>query len=345
VFRSVARLDLRVGGALVLLALSASLSSCGSGDGGGNIASDSQPTVELPGADAPIEFDDLTYAPDLDWLLVPARDSGLYAVEPDTAKAHRVPGIAAADSVDAGEGLLYVLDRDEGIIVSVDPNLGKLLATTRTSSASDYVRYVAAGDEVWVTEPSAQRIEVFAAGPGRGRLRSDGFIRIPDGPEALTIGPSGSTAYTQSFDGDLVAIDIGGREVADTWPSGCEQSHGFPAIGRADALALAGCAADGEVALLEIAAGGRVLDSFSTGGGESLQAYSPVTGHFYVRPDPGDTIATLTVTNDGLELVGDVEVPENGHCLAVDDRGSYWTCDEDAGRVLRFTDPAASATG
>jgi hypothetical protein len=345
VSRPLARLGLRVGGALVLLALAASLSGCGSSSGDGDGANDSQRFVELPGADAPIDFDDLVYAPDLDWLLVPARESGLYAVEPDTAKAHRVPGIAAADSADAGAGLLYVLDRDAGVIESVDPNLGKLLATTRTSSAPDYVRYVAAEDEVWVTEPSAQRIEVFTAGPGRGRLRSDGFIRIPDGPEALTIVPSRSTAYTQSFEGELVEIDIGAREVTDTWPNGCEASHGFPAIDEAAGLALAGCAADGEVALLETAAGGRVLDRVSTGGGESLQAYSPATRHFYVRADPGDIIATLDVTGDGLDLLNEVDVPENGHCLTVDERGDYWTCDEDAGRVLRFTDPAGSVAG
>jgi hypothetical protein len=83
---------------------------------------------------------------------------------------------------------------------------------------------------------------------------------------------------------------------------------------------------------------GRRLGDYEVGGGESLPAFSSGPGHFYVRSDPGTTIATLGASARGLELVRQVKVPEAGHCLGADDAGRYWTCDASSGRMLLFKD-------
>jgi hypothetical protein len=44
------------------------------------------------------------------------------------------------------------------------------------------------------------------------------------------------------------------------------------------------------------------------GGGAALPAWSDRTGHFYVRSDPGTTIATLQPAENGLTQVAEVTV-------------------------------------
>lgn len=89
--------------------------------------------VELPGSSGDIDFDDIVYSAELQRVVVPAGDSGVYLVEPTTAEATRVEGVV--DSVDAGKGVLFVLDRSAEQISVVDPQDGKVLATTKTNGA------------------------------------------------------------------------------------------------------------------------------------------------------------------------------------------------------------------
>ncbi len=109
--------------ALLVLAVVA-LSGCALDDAGGEV----DPTatvVELPGPSGDIDFDDIAYSAELQRVLVPAGNSGVYLVEPTTAEATRVEGVTSVDSVDAGEGVLFVLDRSEEQISVVDPQDGK----------------------------------------------------------------------------------------------------------------------------------------------------------------------------------------------------------------------------
>jgi hypothetical protein len=155
--------------------------------------------------------------------------------------------------------------------------------------------------------------------------------------EGLTLTPGGTAAYTHAGD-DVARIDVKARRLTARWPSGCGGTHGFPRIDEHGGFLLAGCAGKGKVVLLALK-DGRRLGDYQLGGGESLPAYSAGPGHFYVRSDPGTTVATLAASARGLKLVRQVAVPENGHCLGADDTGSYWTCDADSGRLLLFKDP------
>lgn len=323
--------------ALLVLAV-VTLSGCTLGDEGGEV----DPTatvVELPGAAAEIDFDDIVYSAELKRVLVPARGSGVYLVEPDTAKATRVEGASSVDSVDAGEGVLFVLDRSERQISVVNPQDGSVMATAETNAAPDYVRYVEATRELWVSAPGASPsgIEVFALGDDvTSTPRRVAFIEVPDGPEGLVISKSRGEAYAHAGD-DLVVIDVQSRRVSRRWPTGCDGTHGFPRVPEQPGVVLASCAEGGEVRLLG-PNGGRQVSGHSVGGGKSLPAYSASTGHFYVRSDPGRTLATLALDGERLSVVREVSVPANGHCLIADDVGHYWTCDANAGRILRFDD-------
>lgn len=73
------------------------------------------------------------------------------------------------------------------------------MSSVATSAAPDYVRYIPATSELWVTEPGASPsgIEIFVltAGPApqAGRV---GFLPVPDGPEGFETSPARKTAYT-----------------------------------------------------------------------------------------------------------------------------------------------------
>lgn len=324
---------------LLLIAAAAALGACGSSQESAGVDAAAH-VVDLPDAADEIDFDDISYSPRLRRVLVPTGESGLYLVEPKSGKATRLEGADSVDSADEGRGLLFLLDREKQTISVIDPANGKRLSSASTAAPPDYVRYAPSTDEIWVSEPGASPpgIEVFALrDEPTATPRRVAFIAVPDGPEGLTINSPRRAAYTH-VGSDLVSIDLEQRTITSRWPTGCHGTHGFPRVDDRDGLALAGCADNGEVSLLDLDDQGRQLGRYKAGGGEALPAYSQPTGHFYARGDPGTRIATLEPSRDGLKLIREVEVPQNGHCLTADGLGHYWTCDADHGRVRRFDD-------
>ncbi len=309
------------------------LAGCASGDK----VDTSAEVVTLPASGDHIDFDDAAYTTDMQRVLIPARDSGVYLVDPATGTATHVPYDGPADSVDADTSTLFVADRSHQQIRVIDPETGKVLSSVPTASTPDYVRYVRARHELWVSEPAGGGIQIFGldARAPAPILESAAFVPVPDGPEGLTLSRDGSTAYTHAGS-DLVTVDTATRRIVHRWDTGCEATHGFPRVDTADGFILASCAEDGRVVLLD-RSDGSTLGDYSAGGGESLPAFSDATGHFYVRSDPGDKIVVLIPSTSGLEAVADVEVPEVGHCLGAQ-ADHYWTCDADGGRILVFTD-------
>jgi len=300
--------------------------------------------VDLPGAAKQIDFDDIVYSQRLNRIIVPARGSGLYLVDPDSGEATRVVDTPVA-SANKGGGLLFLADRNGRKIIIVDPANDRVLSSTATAAAPDYIRYVPATQELWVTEPRADPtpgIEIFAIDTTgqEPSAHKNGFVDVPGGPEGLELSASRHIAYTHGGR-DLVAIDLPARRVVGRLATGCAGTHGFPRVDDQRGVVLASCAEGGAVTLVDLE-DGHQLGQYRVGGGESLPGYSVRSGHFYVRSDPGATLATLQPTSTGLTEVATVTVPEVGHCLTADNRGHYWTCDANNGRLLRFEDNAVT---
>src|SRR5829696_5693576 len=163
------------------------LSACGSGEHSSRVdpAAD---VVSLPGAMRGIDFDDIVYSQRLGRVLVPARRSGLYLVDPAAGAAKRVGHVRNADSADEGRGLLFVLDRERRVIYVVDADSGRVVSSASTAGPGDYVRYVRATGELWVTEPAASPpgIEILALTDGAAPTpRHAGFVPLPGGAEGF----------------------------------------------------------------------------------------------------------------------------------------------------------------
>jgi hypothetical protein len=117
-----------------------------------------------------------------------------------------------------------VTDRTAKLLDVVDPSRRSVVDFTPLASASDYVRFVAESKEIWVTQPRAQRIEVFQLQlMGIPRPSHTGFIAVPGGPESLIIDHRHSRAFTHLWRGIIVRIRLNDRSIGVRWPNGCER--------------------------------------------------------------------------------------------------------------------------
>ena len=128
--------------------------------------------IAIPGGKGGIGFDDLGFSSSLHKVLVPAgRTGNLDLIDPDTRQISSISGFAGSSrfggghgegitSVDEGRGLLLVTDRTSRMLNVVDPKTRSVVSSARLASGPDYVRFVAETNEIWVTQPGAQRIEV-----------------------------------------------------------------------------------------------------------------------------------------------------------------------------------------
>src|SRR6266436_3016407 len=89
---------------------------------------------------------------------------------------------------------------------------------TRLASGLDYVRCVPNINEVWVTEPSAERIEIFTlSDQGTPVPIHSEFIAVLGGPDSHPIGQG--QAFTHLWRGTTLAINFRSRKIVSCWPT------------------------------------------------------------------------------------------------------------------------------
>ncbi len=307
--------------------------------------------LAIPGGAGGIGFDDQRFSNELHEVLVPAGRTGrLDLVDPASGAVASVEGFSKADrrasghgegttSADAGQGLVFATDRGDRTLVAVDPAAKRIVARAELAGSPDYVRWVGAVREVWVTEPGRKAIETFRLDAGSPpRLTRTGSISLPEAPESLEVDSSARRAYTNSFQDETFAIDVDARTVAARWPNRCRGARGL-ALDPARRLLFVGCE-EGTVVSLDVAHGGSVAGEARTGTGVDSIAYSPALRHLYA---PAEESANVTIVGVGargeLEPLGAVAAAPEAHCAAVDDRGNVYVCDPKNGRLLVFRDP------
>jgi sugar lactone lactonase YvrE len=325
----------------VLLACAPDNELPGPGDCDVDVADVAAPSAEaIALAAEPASFDDLWFSEALDRVLaIPQGTGTLYEIEPETATVVAIEGLPSGiASADATETRIYVADRGGRRVLVLAADSGDIVQIAELEGRPDYLRVAPMQDELWVTEPSADAIEVLAIGEG-GELSPAGFVDVPGGPEGLAFDASGTWAYAERFAGPLVAIDVARREVVDTWTTGCAGAHGFPQADGERGLAFAGCSSAGGAAVVRTD-DGRVVAGFEAGGGEAILAYDEALAHFYLRGDPDGELAILGVCASGeLAELAVVEISQDGHGMTSDHHGNVWIADATTGGVLRVVDP------
>lgn len=308
--------------------------------------------VKLPDTPPGIGFDDLRYSATLHRVLVPSGRSGrLNLIDPDTLSVTSITGFSAkgdyggghddgATSVDEAGGLLYVTDRSNQSIAIVDADKRVLVGSAKISAEPDYVRFVPTTNELWVTEPGADQIEIFKLGSD-GVPVSDATVRVDNGPESLVIDSTRGRAYTHRWQKTTVAVDVKTRSIVAEWPNGCAASRGI-ALDEQRGWLFSGCN-EGTVAVLDVAHDGKILSQIERGSGFDVIGYNPRLGHLYLAGGACSCLVTLGVNAQGqLSFLERVSAPASTHCAVADDVGNAWVCDPDGGRILRVPDHHAS---
>jgi hypothetical protein len=306
----------------------------------------------FPGASQGIGFDDLGFAPTLRKVMVPGGRTGKLAlIDPDSQNMEIIGGFSeragysgghgeGITSSDAGRGLMYVTDRSARLLDIVDPQAKKILASARLVSGPDYVRFVPETNEVWVTEPGAQRIEIFSLSDhGTPVPAHREFIPVPGGPESLVIGHG--QAFTHLWRGTTLTVDIRNHRIAGRWPNGCKGSRGI-ALDEKRGFLFAGCD-EGKLTVLDLKSG-RLLGEASAGAGVDVIAYNQKLAHVYLPGADSGTIAVVGVSASGAPTVLKTAHTVHGaHCVAADDRDQVYVCDPTHGKILVFKDSLPSS--
>jgi hypothetical protein len=300
--------------------------------------------VQLPSGEGGIGFDDLQFAPTARRLLAPAgRTGNLDVIDPATSQIVAIGGFtqsspgrghgAGTTSADEGPGgIVFATDRDARKVTAVDLAKRAIVASASLSAGPDYVRYIGAIGEVWVTQPRVKRIERFAW--SGGKLARAGAIEVPDGPESLVA--DGAHAWTHSWKGESYQIDLSRREIVARFRNGCEGARGI-ALDAGHGLLFAGCE-EGKVTAISLAAL-RVVGTAPAGKGIDIIAFAPKLRHLYAPGGDAGTLTTVEVNDDGtLRALRTEPAAPDAHCVASDGEGTVWVCDPGHGRLLVFHD-------
>jgi len=206
------------------------------------------------------------------------------------------------------------------------------VARAKLTAGPDYVRWVEAAQEVWVTEPDRESIETFRLEPGAApALSSTGSIAVPGGPESLVVDPVKGRAYSNTFRDATVAMDVRTHAVVAQWPNTCRRSRGI-ALDVARGLVFVGCD-EGKAVAVDVAHGGRPVGEAKSGKGVDGISYSPQLSHLYVPAADDGSMTIMRVGEHGeLEAVGTIAAAPDAHCAAADDRMNVYVCDPRKGR-------------
>ncbi len=312
-------------------------------------------TIAIPGGEHGIGFDDMVYSEALRRFIIPAGQTGsLVLISPDSSKltviSHVSTGAAGRTDRDKGvtsasDGLGYVFagDRSAAEVVIIDPRTNRVAARQKLAATPDYVRYVNALRELWVTEPDAEQIQIFQVHTDdTPHLELEDNIHIAGGPESLVIDDRSRVAYTNLWSDKTLAIGLVGHRVISRWPNTCAQSRGLAMAPRLGLL-FVGCK-EGKVISMDPADNGTILSSAATGKGVDIIAFDASTHRLYAPGAGSATVAILNVAPSGrLEPLSTVKTAAGAHCVVSDGNGTVYVCDPRHGRLLVIAPPPASS--
>ncbi|HET9795729.1 MAG TPA: hypothetical protein VFS34_14840 [Thermoanaerobaculia bacterium] len=310
--------------------------------------------IPLPEGSGGIGLDDMGWAPSLSRIVVPAGRTGrIDLIDPAGGPMIEIGGfrVSAAGaghgegttSASEGAGLLFATDRTAGEVVAVDEKERKIVSRAKLAGGPDYVRWVEATHEIWVTEPDGEKIEIFRLGSGfPPTIEHVGFVSVPGGPESLAIDGARGRAYANLWKAETVAIDLKARSVAARWKNGCGGARGL-ALDRRRGFLFAACT-EGRVVSLDVE-NGKTLSSVAAPNGIDIIDYNSALGHLYVPGAKDAQLAVVSVSKSGeLAALGRFPTAPRAHCVASEPGGGIYVCDPPHGAVIVLRDTFPGGT-
>lgn len=305
--------------------------------------------IALPDGSPGIGFDDLRWSSSLGRVVVPgARTGKVHLVDPESAAVTTIDGFASTPdfegghddgptSADEGRGLMFVTDRTQASLDVVDPNARTIVSRTALGASPDYVRWVEATNELWVTEPAGEQIEIFALDAGSTSPRRTSTIHVPNGPESLVVDQVRGRAYTHEWEARTLAFDVRSHAQVGSWSNGCAASRGID-LEPEHGWVLAACN-EGTLTVLDAANDGHVVDVLSAGGGYDVIGYARGKRHVYLAGSSCGCLTIMGLLPTGkLSFLERLDAPSDTHCAVADDRGHVFVCAPSEGALYRLTD-------
>lgn len=303
-----------------------------------------------------VGFDDLLFSSELHAVVAPAGGTGCVGLfDSATLRKSELCGVSpggsyagghgeGTTSADSGAGFIFAIDRSSQTLQVADAKQLRLVAHARLGGGPDYVRWVEATHEVWVTEPDQEQIEVFALeADAPPKLSRASTISVKGGPESLVVDRAKGRAFTHLWSGRTVQVDVPTHTVQAEFSNGCRGSRGI-ALDATNGLLLSGCA-EGRATVVDVDHGGKLLASASVPAGVDIIAVNLSLRHLYVPAASDGSVAVLGVNEAGtLTHLGDFRAARGAHCVAGDDHGRAWVCAPDEGSVMVFVDTFPAVT-
>ncbi len=310
--------------------------------------------VPLPDGRPGIGFDDLQFSKSYGVLAPGGRSGYLDLVDPVSRAVTAVSGFSreplhfaghdqGATAVAEGAGLLFVTDRTTQRLYVADATARQVVATAPVATSPDYVRYVPQTNELWVTEPDAEQIEVFTLAGSQPMHAA--LIQTPGGPESMVIDRTRDVAYTHLWGGATISVDVHTRAIVAQWSNGCGGSRGI-ALDEARGFVFAGCA-EGRGTVADVGNGGALVGTLDVPAmGVDVIDYAPSLGHLYLPGQFNGMMAIVGVDATGqLTLLQTVRTIGGAHCVVADDLGHAYVCDPDNGELLVYPDTLPRSGG
>jgi len=324
--------------------------------GGGSQQTGSAPPVdagstplELPGGSVGVGFDDMRFSATLEQLLVPAGRTGdLDLIDPSTELISPLTGFSTqagysggatfgVTSAEEGNDVIYATDRTTGLLASIAPAVKTIGATLKLEATPGYVRYASPTNEVWVTEPSANQIEVVTPTGADGGAGLTHVMTIPvAGAESLEIDGTNGLAFTNATT-STVAIDVRTHKVSGTWPNGCKSATGL-AVDPLHGWVIAACN-EGRIVVLSEQSG-AMLGTVTTGAGVQQIAYDVQRARVYAPSPANAAMAVVVLDAQGVPtLAGSVQATPDARCAVTPGAGQVFVCSPAKGEIVFLFDP------
>jgi hypothetical protein len=297
----------------------------------------------------PISFDDFIYDSTLRRVIIPAGETGqVVLIDPKNRDIQWVSGfsqqvdpanpIVGTTAVAVSGGFLFGLDQATLTIKTIDLGTNRVVGSIPLKTPADYIRYISATGELWVTEKDLNQIEIFSVfGDNSPSLESTGNILIPNGPEGLVLDEARGLAFTNRPNQSLTdVIQIMTHTVIRQWGNGCSSAKGM-AVDENEGYLFVACN-EGKLVVMDINNDGYQITSQNYGGELDFVAYNPNLHHVYLPSSASGIVAIFQLTKNSLLLLGTADTAVESKCVTADDFNYIWVCDPNHGQVFVIHD-------
>jgi hypothetical protein len=317
--------------------------------------------IALPGASGVVSLDYFAYDRSTGKLWVPASNTGNVDVIDETTDAvSQVTGFKTGEvelrgrkvplgptAVSIGDGVVYIGNRGDSSLCVIDAQTLKREACLEVAPASagpaaapDAVVYVAATRELWITTgappigvPSADKtIQVFDASEPR-HLKLKLKIPLDGSAEGYAVDNQRGLFYTNIEElGKTVEIDVRSHKVVAEWKVhddlqglALDSARGFLFVACGD-----------HVVSLDVAHGGRLIDSMVTGPGLDNIDFARDEKLLYAAASVTATLSIIEVGDDGkFRLKALVPTVKGARGVVAGKGETAYLIDPAEGRILK----------